>query len=41
MSLIGAEISQIDEELRGVETGFHDAMMRIPNPPDPGCAGRA
>ena len=35
MSLIGTEISQIDEELRGVEAGFHDAMMRIPNPPDP------
>ena len=38
MGLIGIEISQIDETLRGVESDFHDAMMRIPNPPDPGRA---
>lgn len=35
MSQIGAEISKIDEALREVETSFHDAMMRIPNLPDP------
>ena len=35
MGLIGIEISQIDEMLRGVESDFHDAMMQIPNPPDP------
>ena len=35
MSQIGNEISQIDEELRRVEAAFHDAMMRIPNMPDP------
>ena len=35
MGLIGIEISQIDETLRGVESDFHDAMMRIPNPPEP------
>ena len=35
MSEIGAEIAQIDERLRAVETEFRDAMMRIPNPPEP------
>ena len=35
MSQIGDEISQIDEELRRVDGAFHDAMMRIPNMPDP------
>ncbi len=34
MSDIGAEIAQLDEQLRSVETEFRDAMMRIPNPPD-------
>ena len=35
MSHIGDEISQIDEELRRVDGALHDAMMRIPNLPDP------
>ncbi len=35
MSQIGDEISQIDEELRRVDDALHDAMMRIPNLPDP------
>ena len=35
MSQIGAEISAIDDELRQVDLAFHDAMMRIPNPPEP------
>ena len=35
MSQIGDEISQIDEELRRVDGALHDAMMRIPNLPDP------
>ncbi len=35
MSAIGAEITHIDDELRRVETAFHNAMMRIPNPPEP------
>ncbi len=35
MTQIGDEISQIDEELRRVDGALHDAMMRIPNLPDP------
>ena len=35
MSQISDEISQIDEELRRVDGALHDAMMRIPNLPDP------
>ncbi|HXF61723.1 MAG TPA: serine--tRNA ligase [Caldilineaceae bacterium] len=35
MSEIGAEIEQLDAELRVVEAEFEDAMLRIPNPPDP------
>ena len=34
MGQIGDEIAQIDEELRIVESSYHDAMMRIPNPPE-------
>ena len=34
MGQIGDEIAQIDEKLRKVESSFHDAMMRIPNPPE-------
>ena len=34
MSQIGDEIAQIDDDLRRVENSFHDAMMRIPNPPE-------
>ncbi|MEM7535818.1 MAG: serine--tRNA ligase [Chloroflexota bacterium] len=35
MSTIGDEIDAIDVHLNQVEADFHDAMMRIPNPPDP------
>ncbi len=34
MGEIGSEIAQIDDQLRQVESSFHDAMMRIPNPPE-------
>ncbi len=34
MSQIGDEIARIDDELRSVESSYHDAMMRIPNPPE-------
>ena len=34
MGRIGDEISRIDEDLRNVESSYHDAMMRIPNPPE-------
>ena len=34
MGRIGAEIAQLDEDLRRVEAAYHDAMMRIPNPPE-------
>ena len=32
---IGSEIEALDVELREVEAAFNDAMLRIPNPPDP------
>lgn len=35
MSTIGAEIDTINEKLRTVEAAFADAMLRIPNPPEP------
>jgi len=35
MSQIGDEIGAIDVRLAQVETEFRDAMLRIPNPPDP------
>ncbi|MBV7330370.1 serine--tRNA ligase [Chloroflexi bacterium TSY] len=35
MSQVGDEISNIDEKLRQVDTEFMDAMLRIPNPPEP------
>lgn len=35
MSQIGDEIAGLDERLRQVEAAFTDAMMRIPNPPEP------
>jgi seryl-tRNA synthetase len=35
MSQIGDEIAGLDERLRQVEADFTDAMMRIPNPPEP------
>jgi seryl-tRNA synthetase len=35
MSTIGDEISTLDEELRQVEADFNNAMMRIPNIPEP------
>lgn len=35
MSEIGAEIDQINEQLRVVDEAFTDAMLRIPNPPEP------
>ena len=35
MSTIGAEIDEINEKLRTVEAAFTDAMLRIPNPPEP------
>ena len=34
MSQIGDGIALIDDELRRVESAYHDAMMRIPNPPE-------
>ena len=35
MSQIGDEIDLLDQELRKVEADFLDAMLRIPNPPEP------
>jgi seryl-tRNA synthetase len=35
MTEIGGEIEQLDAELRTVETAFQDAMLRIPNIPEP------
>ncbi|MCB0183937.1 MAG: serine--tRNA ligase, partial [Caldilineaceae bacterium] len=35
MSAIGDEIAAIDVRLNEVEAEFRDAMLRIPNPPDP------
>ena len=35
MSAIGEEITTIDLRLTEVEAEFRDAMLRIPNPPDP------
>ena len=35
MSTLGAEIGAIETRLNGVDVEFRDAMMRIPNPPDP------
>ena len=35
MTAIGSEIEQLDAELRTVETAFQDAMLRIPNIPEP------
>jgi seryl-tRNA synthetase len=35
MALIGDEIAALDERLRVVEAEFDDAMLRIPNPPEP------
>jgi len=35
MTAIGSEIEQLDAELRTVETAFQDAMLRIPNTPEP------
>ena len=35
MSAIGAEIEALDAELRDVDEAFQDAMLRIPNPPEP------
>ena len=35
MSAVGAEIERLDVELREVEAAFADAMLRIPNPPEP------
>ena len=35
MTAIGSEIEQLDTELRTVETAFLDAMLRIPNIPEP------
>ena len=35
MTAIGGEIEQLDAELREVETAFQDAMLRIPNTPEP------
>lgn len=35
MSKIGDEIATIDEKLRVVEADFTEAMLRIPNPPEP------
>ena len=35
MSAIGAEIEALDAELRDVDLAFQDAMLRIPNPPEP------
>ncbi len=35
MSTVGGEIEHLDVELREVEAAFADAMLRIPNPPEP------
>jgi seryl-tRNA synthetase len=35
MGAIGGEIKALDEQLRAVEADFEDAMLRIPNPPEP------
>lgn len=35
MTAIGGEIEQLDAELRTVESAFQDAMLRIPNIPEP------
>ncbi len=35
MAQIGAEIERLDAELRQVEADFEQAMLRIPNPPEP------
>lgn len=35
MSEIGIEIAELDEKLRAVDAEFTDAMLRIPNPPEP------
>jgi seryl-tRNA synthetase len=35
MSTIGEEINRLDVRLREVETEFEQAMLRIPNPPEP------
>ena len=35
MGQIGDEIGEIDERLRVVDAEFTDAMLRIPNPPEP------
>lgn len=35
MSTIGDEITGLEARLNGVEVEFRDAMLRIPNPPDP------
>jgi seryl-tRNA synthetase len=35
MSQIGDEIELLDQDLRRVEAEFEDAMLRIPNPPEP------
>lgn len=35
MGAIGVEIEQLDAELRAVEKAFEDAMLRIPNIPEP------
>ena len=35
MSQIGEEITTLDKQLSDVESEFNDAMLRIPNPPEP------
>ncbi len=35
MSTVGDEIAALDEQLRVVEADFEDAMLRIPNTPEP------
>jgi seryl-tRNA synthetase len=35
MTAIGSEIEQLDANLRAVESAFQDAMLRIPNIPEP------
>ncbi|MCL4858041.1 MAG: serine--tRNA ligase [Caldilineaceae bacterium] len=35
MSVIGDEIAALEQRLRQVEADFDDAMLRIPNPPEP------
>ncbi len=35
MGSIGGEIDVIDKQLVGIEAEFSDAMLRIPNPPEP------